>query len=122
MAAEAYVTQFDVEPQFWQYLNGLAHRDLVVELVQNELDASATHTCIACERDRVVCQGNGDPVDDAGWRRLSFVLGAGKEAPRKRNRIGVKNHGLKTCFTIGDEITIRSCGRQIKQTLYSDGF
>jgi hypothetical protein len=38
--------------------------------------------------------------------------------PGKGLRIGVKNHGLKTCFTIGDEIVIDSDGTLSKQTLY----
>ena len=53
--------------------------------------------------------------------RLSYITGAGKEAPRKHNRIGVKNHGLKTCFKVGDEILIQSDQKRCKQTLYRDG-
>ena len=121
MNDERYITRFDAEPEFWQYLNGLSHADLIVELVQNELDARATHTRIAFEADRLISEGDGEPVDDEGWKRLSFVRGAGKDAPRKRHRIGVKNHGLKTCFTIGDEILIQSGGKRCKQTLYRDG-
>jgi hypothetical protein len=67
------------------------------------------------------CQGNGERVDADGWKRLSYITGAGKEAPRKRNRIGVKNHGLKTCFKVGDEILIQSDQKRCKQTLYRDG-
>jgi len=118
---ERYVTRFDAEPEFWQYLNGLMPEGLIIELVQNELDARATHTRIAFGADRLISEGDGEPVDDEGWKRLSFVRGAGKDAPRKRRRIGVKNHGLKTCFTIGDEILIQSCGKRSKQTLYRDG-
>lgn len=50
--------------------------------------------------------------------RLSFIRGAGKSVPGKRLRMGVKNHGLKTCFTIGNEIVIDSDGTLSKQTLY----
>ena len=53
--------------------------------------------------------------------RLSFIRGAGKSVPGKRLRMGVKNHGLKTCFTIGNEIVIDSDGTLSKQTLYRNG-
>ena len=49
------------------------------------------------------------------------MRGAGDKAPRKQHRIGVKNHGLKTCFTLGDEIAISSDGKVFKQTLYRNG-
>ena len=41
--------------------------------------------------------------------------------PAKRKRIGVKNHGLKTAFTIGDELELSSAGLRIVQTLYARG-
>jgi hypothetical protein len=121
MSEGIYITRFDSEPEFWQYLNGLTQEDLIAELIQNELDAEATHTRICFEADRFVCEGDGMPVDADGWIRLSFVRGAGKDAPRKRHRIGVKNHGLKTCFTLGDDIVIQSAGQRFEQTLYRDG-
>lgn len=116
-----YIAQYDAEPEFWQFLNNLTHEDLIAELVQNELDAGSTRTSIRFEEDRLICEGNGKPVDGEGWIRLSFIRGAGKDAPRKRERIGVKNHGLKTCFRLGDEIVIRSDGKLTKQTLYRNG-
>jgi hypothetical protein len=121
LAPEPYITQFDAEAAFWQFLNNLTADGLIIELIQNDLDAHAIETHIQLETDRLICKGNGLPVDSDGWKRLSFMTGAGKEAPRKHNRIGVKNHGLKTCFTIGDEILIRSDGKRTKQTLYRDG-
>jgi hypothetical protein len=54
LSQETYVTQFDAEPEFWQYLNGLTPDGLIVELVQNELDAGATRTEITFETDRLV--------------------------------------------------------------------
>jgi len=119
--ASNYIARYDAEPEFWQFLNGLTHEDLISELVQNELDAESARTCIRFEADRLVCEGNGQSIDAEGWTRLSFIRGAGKDAPRKRFRIGVKNHGLKTCFTVGDEIVIRSDGKLFKQTLYRNG-
>jgi hypothetical protein len=116
-----FITRFDAEPEFWQFLSGLTHRDIITELIQNELDADSTKTTITFGPNCLSCVGDGEPIDGDGWKRLSFVRGAGHEAPRKRGRIGVKNHGLKTCFTLGDEIVLRSGGKIFKQTLYSDG-
>ena len=116
-----YVQQFDSVPEFWQYLRGLKSGDLVAELIQNELDANATHTTIVFGVDRVTCHGDGHPVDEDGWIRLTFITGAGDLAPRKRKRIGIKNHGLKVCFTIGDDINVRSSGKMTNQTLYKNG-
>ena len=117
-----YVQQFDQVPEFWQFLIGLRTDDLISELVQNELDAFSSYTKITFEKDRFLCKGAGSPVDKYGWQRLTFLKGAGDKVPKKENRIGVKNHGLKACFKIGDEILIRSAGKLIKQTLYKDGF
>lgn len=121
MPATEFVTQFDAEPEFWQFLNGLTHEDIITELVQNDLDENSTETKITFDSDSFSCEGNGKSIDEDGWKRLSFIRGAGHQAPRKRFRIGVKNHGLKTCFTLGDEIILRSAGKTCKQTLYSDG-
>ena len=68
-----------------------------------------------------MCEGNGRPVDAEGWQRLCTIQGAGDEVPAKRSSFGVKNHGLKTAFTIGDEIRLMSDGRAIVQTLYRFG-
>ena len=116
-----YVQHFDVVPQFWQFLTELRFDDLIVELIQNELDANASRTTITFYADRLVCQGDGEPVSEDGWRRLAFVMGAGDQVESKRFRIGVKNHGLKACFGLGDEIVLRSDGRSTIQTLYKDG-
>ncbi len=117
-----YVTKFDVVPDFWQFLNGLKSDDIIAELIQNDLDAGAEQTCIIFTENRLICEGNGQPVDEEGWNRLTFIRGAGDQVPRKRNRIGIKNHGLKACFTIGDEIFIWSAGKYLCQTLYKNGF
>ena len=116
-----YIQQFDSVPEFWQYLQGLRSDYLVTELIQNELDANASHTSIKFYADRMICQGDGDPVDEDGWKRLTFITGAGDLAPRKSQRIGIKNHGLKVCFTIGDDINVRSDRKMINQTLYKNG-
>ena len=121
MTTANYVQKFDSVPQFWQFLKGLRTDDLLVELIQNDLDASAKHTMISFEPDRLVCQGDGDPVEAEGWERLSYVMGAGDQVQSKQFRIGVKNHGLKACFNLGDDITVRSDGLRTVQTLYMDG-
>ena len=121
MTTSHYVQRFDSVPQFWQFLKGLRADDLIVELIQNDLDAYAKHTSISFEPDRLVCQGDGEPVEKNGWERLSYVMGAGDQVVSKQFRIGVKNHGLKACFSLGDDIVIRSDGLRMDQTLYMDG-
>ncbi|MXW92913.1 MAG: hypothetical protein F4114_01045 [Rhodospirillaceae bacterium] len=120
-AEAGFVTEFDAIPGFWGYLASLDRKDLIAELVQNDLDQDATRTIISFEQDRLICEGNGKPVDPDGWKRLRSILGAGDKVPEKRSKIGVKNHGLKTAFTIGDEIRLLSAGRTIVQTLYARG-
>ena len=116
-----YVQKFDSVPEFWQFIRGLTQDDLISELVQNELDAGSNHTTVHFGANTLTCCGNGDAVDADGWSRLTFLRGAGHLVPRKRRQIGIKNHGIKACFTIGDDINIRSDRKMIRQTLYSDG-
>jgi hypothetical protein len=116
-----FVTEADWIPGFWNYLLDLNRDDLIAELIQNDLDQGATRTLISFEQDHLVCEGNGRPVDADGWKRLRKIQGAGDSVPAKRGMIGVKNHGLKTAFTIGDEIRLMSAGRAIVQTLYAHG-
>ena len=116
-----FVSEADWVPSFWNFLLELEGEDLIAELVQNDLDQGATQTVISFERDRLVCEGNGRPVDADGWRRLRSIMGAGYDVPAKSRKIGVKNHGLKTAFRIGDEIRLSSAGCSIVQTLYAHG-
>lgn len=116
-----FVTEADWIPGFWNYLLDLDKHDLVAELIQNDFDQDATRTVISFEPDQIVCEGNGKPVGPDGWRRLRMIQGAGGEVPAKRGKIGVKNHGLKTTFTVGDEIRLMSDGQAITQTLYANG-
>ena len=116
-----YVTEFDAIPTFWNFLVGLYPEDLVAELIQNDLDQGATRTVISFEKSCLTCVGNGEPVSPDGWRRLRTMLGAGEQVPAKRRKFGVKNHGLKTAFSIGDEVRVMSAGRTIVQTLYKNG-
>ena len=80
----------------------LEREGLIAELVQNDLDQSATRRVISFERDRLVCEGHGRPVSGRLETPRS-IQGAGDKVPAKSRRIGIKNHGLKTAFTIGDE-------------------
>lgn len=116
-----FVTEADWIPGFWNFLIGLDRNDLVAELVQNDLDQGANRTTISFERGHLVCDGNGSPVDTDGWNRLRKIQGAGDIVTAKKGKIGVKNHGLKTAFTIGDEIRVLSAGKAIVQTLYAKG-
>ena len=116
-----FVTESDWIPGFWNFLLALDRNDLIAELVQNDLDQGATRTVISFEQDQLVCEGNGMPVASDEWKRLRKIQGAGDRVPAKRGKIGVKNHGLKTAFTIGDEIRLLSAGRAITQTLYARG-
>jgi hypothetical protein len=54
-------------------------------------------------------------------QRFAISAGRAKKLRVSATRIGVKNHGLKTCFTVGDEILIQSEGKRFKQTLYRYG-
>jgi len=116
-----FVTEADWIPGFWNYLLDLDREDLIAELIQNDLDQDATRTVISFKRDHLICEGNGRPIEDDGWKRLRKIQGAGDSVPAKRGKIGVKNHGLKTAFTIGDEIRVMSAGQAIVQTLYAKG-
>ena len=114
-----FVSEADWIPGFWNYLLDLNAEDLIAELIQNDLDQNATRTVVSFEEDRLICEGNGRPVDEDGWQRLRKIQGAGYDVNAKRGKIGVKNHGLKTAFTVGDELRVESSGRAIEQTLYA---
>ena len=87
------------------------------ELVQNEFDAKGTKIEILFGEESVLILGNGRPIDAAGWRRLSVMLGRGHVAGSDRviepkmNGIGSKNFGLRSLFLLGDRIFVRSGGR-----------
>lgn len=84
-----FVTQSDFVPDFWQFLLNLKRKDLIAELVQNDLDQEATRTVVSFERDRLVCEGNGMPVDADGWKQLRMIRGAENYVPAKQGKIGV---------------------------------
>ena len=113
-------SKVDWIPSFWSFLASLNRDDLIAELIQNDLDQDATSTEISFEEDELICYGNGRPVDREGWQRLSFIQGAGDLVSAKSKKIGVKNHGLKTAFTLGDRLHLMSDGKSIEQTLFAD--
>lgn len=119
--AVAFDLKTDQAPEFWQFLNGLRGDDLLVELIVNELDARSSHTEIRFEPGGLICSGNGAPIDDGGWERLKYIKGAGHAVKAKVGLFGIKNHGLKACFTIGNTIRLRSGGQQTRQTLFANG-
>jgi hypothetical protein len=107
----------DVPGVVGQFLNDLAPTDLVVELIQNDLDAGASRTWIDFGTDAITSEGNGRAVDDKGWTRLEYVLGAGGEIEPKLDGIGSKNHGLRSVFLLADEIGVQSGGLRVDLTM-----
>ena len=114
-------SKVDWVPSFWNFLADLNRDDLIAELIQNDLDQDANSTEISFKKDKLICYGNGRPVDEEGWQRLSYIQGAGDEVLAKSAKIGVKNHGLKTAFTLGDSLHLMSDGKSIEQTLFANG-
>ena len=101
-----------------EFVDGHDSSDVLRELVQNEFDARGTRLDIAFGADSLRVRGNGIPIDAAGWKRLSVMLGQGQVAGSDRvikpkaNGIGSKNFGLKSLFLFGPQIFIRSAGLQ----------
>lgn len=116
-----FVLESDEAAEFWQFLHGMRGDDLLVELIVNDLDAKSPRTVIRFEPDRLVCAGEGVPVDQSGWDRLRKIRGAGGSVDAKKGLFGIKNHGLKACFTLGNDIILRSAGKRTVQTLFSRG-
>ena len=116
-----FVLESDEAAEFWQFLHGMRGDDLLVELIVNDLDAKSPRTVIRFEPDRMVCAGEGEPVDVLGWKRLRKIRGAGGSVEAKKGLFGIKNHGLKACFTLGNDIILRSAGLRTVQTLFAHG-
>lgn len=120
-AATDFVLESDEVAEFWQFLHEMRGDDLLVELIVNDLDAKSPRTVIRFEPERLVCVGEGEPVDDDGWARLRKIRGAGATVKAKKGLFGIKNHGLKAAFTLGNDIILRSDGRRTAQTLFANG-
>jgi hypothetical protein len=120
MAEKVLIQKVDLPAVVGQFLINVRPEDLIVELVQNELAAGSTATSIQFGRDRLICEGNGDPIDEGGWARLEVMLGAGNEVRAKPSGFGAKNHGLRTGFWLGDDIMVQSAGERLVLTLCGD--
>ncbi len=107
-----------------EFAHGHTVSDVLRELVQNEYDAHGSSLSVVFGEDGLYVAGTGDPIDEAGWQRLTVMLGTGRVAgegrdvARKTNGIGSKNHGLRSLFLFGDQIYVRSAGRQTLLDLY----
>jgi hypothetical protein len=86
------------------------------ELIQNEYDAGGRTMVVRFDRDALRISGTGSPISEAGWKRLSVVMGTGavhgtgEVVAEKVNGIGSKNFGLRSLFLLGDRIYVRSAG------------
>ena len=110
---EFYVAESAV-PQF-----AVSHTPTAIlrELVQNEYDAGGQNLGVHFGSERLVITGNGYSIDAAGWERLRVMLGTGWVPNTdiyiepKNSSIGSKNFGLRSLFTVGDEIKVYSGGK-----------
>src|SRR3989442_9473888 len=101
-----------------EFVLGHSFDDVLRELVQNEYDASGTQMSVNFGVDALEITGSGKPIDADGWKRLSVMLGTGniigdtQQVAEKANGIGSKNQGLRSLFLFGDQIYVRSDGKQ----------
>lgn len=121
MPEPKFKSRIDTPGIILEFLRDLRLEDIIIELIQNDLDANSSFTRIVFNPDRLICEGDGMAVDESGWDRLTYVLGAGTEVMAKRGGIGIKNHGLRTCFKLGNDIDVLSDGKRIKLTLFRNG-
>ena len=113
LSYQYYVAESVVE-QF-----ALSHTPTAIlrELVQNEYDAGGQDLGVHFGSERLVITGNGDHIDATGWERLRVMLGTGwvpnsdTYIQPKMSSIGSKNFGLRSLFTVGDEIRVYSGGK-----------
>ena len=100
------------------FLKALNPSNILIELVQNEYDAGGHRVEASFGRHQLIVRGNGNPVDSGGWARLSVMLGTGyapglqKNIDAKTDGIGSLNYGLKSLFLYGDQILVRSNGKE----------
>ena len=92
--------------------------DVLRELIQNEYDAGGTRMEVRFAQDKMIIKGNGDPIDEPGWNRLSVSMGTGnisgsdESIQAKISSIGSKNAGLRSLWLFGDFIDIKSDGKK----------
>jgi hypothetical protein len=93
--------------------------DILRELVQNEFDGDGSDIGIRFGADALEVTGAGRAINAKGWTRLSVLMGTGEVlgdashevVDAKENGIGSKNFGLRSLFSFGDRIHVRSNGR-----------
>lgn len=104
-----------------EFVLGHSPSDVLTELVQNEFDARGAVLDLMFQDQGLEVRGSGRPIDADGWKRLSVVLGTGHSMdkdgntlsiPPKQNGVGSKNFGVRSLFFFGDQIYIRSSGKQ----------
>ncbi|HDZ73859.1 MAG TPA: hypothetical protein ENH55_14095 [Aurantimonas coralicida] len=100
-----------------QFLREVSLVDLVVELVQNDLDAGASRTSIDFGEHGLSCEGDGAPLNAKAWVRLESVIAAGGDIEAKKDGIGSKNHGLRSLFLLADRIGVQSDGLRTDLTV-----
>jgi hypothetical protein len=102
-----------------EFVAGHSSTDVLRELVQNEYDGNGTHLAVIFGPDGVHVSGNGETINEQGWRRMEVLLGtgrvigstAGQPIQPKVNGIGSKNFGLRSLFLFGNRIHVRSGGQ-----------
>lgn len=101
-----------------EFIRGHNYSAILRELAQNEYDAGGSELQIQFGTTSLQVSGNGTPIDGKGWKRLSVTLGTGSvpefndKLNEKANGIGSKNFGLRSLFLFGDQIYVRSNGKQ----------
>lgn len=74
-----------------QFLREVSLVDLVVEMVQNDLDAGATWTSFDFGEQGILYEWDGEPLNSKAWSQLESVIRAGGDVEAKRGGIGSKN-------------------------------
>src|SRR5947209_8158132 len=96
-----FITRFDAEPEFWQFLSGLTRRDIITERIQNELDADSTKTTITFAPNCLSCVGVGEPLEFSPPTTETIAQifeSACQEIPRQF--IGCLRPGIRERYTI----------------------
>lgn len=101
-----------------EFVAGHTPSDVLRELVQNEYDGKGTNLTVTLGTDGVHVSGNGEIIEEDGWRRLEVLLGTGRVVGSvvnqviqpKVNGLGSKNFGLRSLFLFGNRIYVRSGG------------
>jgi hypothetical protein len=120
--AETFIAEEKVEfkvgkSYFTGFIKTHDYIDCIIEALQNDFDARSSETLFNFGEDFFTIQGNGEPVDDNGWNRLSYSLGYNSASERKIGSIGNKNQGVRSYLIFGDNIIFRSAGKRVRISL-----